>query len=148
MFFVHEIIVTVILILFRELWVHFKDTIIRITELNRFLQEKSSKDQNGKTIDEKFVDFVKIKMRVLFSQHLSYKVNVTLIILFLSNCFYILVSFLMCVAMGILLLHEAHTNLFQHHQFSRFSLFVKLRNSRANLNQIVGFSGMCVCIHV
>ena len=74
MFFIHEIIVIVILILSRELWDHFKDTITRITELNRFLQEKSSEDK-------KFVDFVKIKMRVLFSQHLSYKVNVMLIII-------------------------------------------------------------------
>ena len=39
-----------------------------ITELNGILQEESSKD-------EKFVDFVKIKMSVLFSQHLSYEVS-------------------------------------------------------------------------
>ena len=69
-----------ILFLFRELWTHFEVANSLITQLNRIVRQASLEDEN-------FVEFVKIKMRVLFCQYLSYKV--TILILYLFDCFYL-----------------------------------------------------------
>ena len=108
------------------MWDHFKDTTKWITEFNRILQEASSKDGDGETKDEELVDFVKIKMRVLFSQHLSYRVSY--VKYYINSCFFITVFILSYVCSD----WHSEVHIYICHGISTvFSHFSKRRYSRA-----------------